>query len=397
MPDPGADGPELAPGAGEAPGEGPPLPPSMAERIALFQLLSGTWLAQACSALASLGITGLLARGPRDAAGLARDSGTDRRALTRVLRAAAAAGVVRETAPGVFGLTSLGQPLLPGVPRSSHDAAVMFGEEVLASFAEITHTLRTGRPAFEKVYGRPFYGYLEDHPEAARRFGAAMGAAPVPAALATCDLSGARLIVDVGGGDGGLLARVLRGQPQARGVLLDTETALAAARDRLAAAGVADRARLQAGSFFDPLPAGGDVYVLSRVLHNWDDDDAARLLRRVRAAIAPGGRLLVFEELLAGGGQAAVPGPAQAATRHLIDLLMLVMLAGCDRTEQEYRALLAGAGFQVTSVRQAPVRPGQAESVIEAVPAGPVPDGPVPDGPVPDGPVPEGPVPEQAP
>ncbi|HEY1642698.1 MAG TPA: methyltransferase [Streptosporangiaceae bacterium] len=370
----------------------------MAERIALFQILSGTWLAQACYALASLGVADLLADGPRQAASLARESGTDRRALLRVLRAVAAAGLARETAPGEFALTSLGQPLLSGVPRSSHQAAVMFGEEVHASFAEITHTLRTGRPAFEKVYGQSFYDYLGDHPEAARRFAAAMGAAPVPAALAACDVSGARLIVDVGGGDGGLLARVLRAQPQARGVLLDLPAALAQAPARLARAGVADRAQVVAGSFFDPLPAGGDVYLLSRVLHNWDDDDAARVLGRLRAAVAPGGRLVVFEELLPDGqpagslpatpsgeqeparpggapttpGQAApgqaAPGQAGTATSHLIDLLMLVMLSGCDRTEQEYRALLAGAGFEVTSVRQAPLRPGQAESVIEAVP-----------------------------
>ncbi len=362
-------------GPGGAQAAGGPLPPTMAERIALFQILSGTWLAQACYALASLGVADLLADGPRQAASLARESGTDRRALLRVLRAVAAAGLARETTPGEFALTSLGQPLLSGVPRSSHQAAVMFGEEVHASFAEITHTLRTGRPAFEKVYGQPFYDYLGDHPEAARRFAAAMGAAPVPAALAACDLSGTRLIVDVGGGDGGLLTRVLRAQPQARGVLLDLPAALAQAPARLARAGVADRAQVVAGSFFDPLPAGGDVYLLSRVLHNWDDDDAARVLGRVRAAVAPGGRLVVFEELLpdaqpAGAPPAAPPasGQASAATSHLIDLLMLVMLSGCDRTEQEYRALLAGAGFEVTSVRPAPLRPGQAESVIEAVP-----------------------------
>ncbi|HEY7146930.1 MAG TPA: methyltransferase [Streptosporangiaceae bacterium] len=354
--------------AGPAPAPGP------ADRARLFSILSSPWLAQACYALVKFGIPDLLAEGPRGVAELAAASGTDRRALHRMLRALAAGGLVRQTAPGTFELTALGQPLRTGVTRSSRDAAIMFGEEVFRSLADISYTLRTGQPAFDKVYGLPFYDYLARNPQAAATFTAAMGQAPVPPALAACDLSGARTIVDVGGGNGGLLSWVLRANPRARGVLLDLPPAVAQARAALAGDELAGRVEFAEGSFFEQMPAGADVYVLSRVLHNWPDEQAAAVLARIRGAIAPGGRLLVFEELIETGprdgqdghnGQAAPPGPARGS---VMDLLILVMLSGCDRSEAEYRELLAAAGFGVTAVRAAPVRSRQAESLIEAVP-----------------------------
>lgn len=445
--------------------------PGLSDRAALMRVLCSPWIAQSCYALAKLGVPDLMTDGPRTATELAVGSGTNPRALLRLLRALAAAGLVHETAPGVFGLTSLTQLLTSGATRSSRPSAIMFGEEVFRSFAEIIHTLRTGRPAFEKVYGQPFYDYLSEHREAARTFASAMGGASVPQALAACDLSGLRTLVDVGGGNGGLLARVLRAHPAARGVLVDLPEAVRQARDRLAAAGVADRVEFVEGSFFERLPAGGDVYVLARVLHNWDDTEAVALLRQVRSAIAADGRLFVLEQLMrpsggpddgpagaanapadgagegggagglgggggggarggagdggagplagadesggsarggagegggaghaAGGGAGdgsgggarggagvggAGPlaggiddGPARAADApaggaamgRIMDLLILLMLPGCDRTEAEYRGLLAEAGFDVTCVRRAPLRAPGAESVLEAVP-----------------------------
>jgi acyl dehydratase len=348
----------------------PAAAPGPADRARLLAILTSPWLAQACYALVKFGIPDLMADGPCDVAGLAATAGTDRRALHRMLRALAAGGLVRQTAPGTFELTAVGQPLRTDVPRSSRDAAIMFGEEVFRSLADITYTLQTGRPAFDKIYGQPFYDYLGDNPEAAATFAAAMGQAPVPAALAVCGLTGPGTIVDVGGGDGGLLSWVLRASPQARGVLFDIPSAVQQAKARLAGTDVGGRVEFVEGSFFDPLPPGGDVYVLSRVLHNWPDEDAIAVLRRVRAAIADGGRLLVFEELIeteppAGQDQAVAGRPARGS---VMDLLILVMLAGCDRSEAEYRELLDRAGFEVRSVRQAPVRPRQSESVIEAVP-----------------------------
>lgn len=328
----------------------------------MFELLSATWIAQSCYALAKLGVPDLLADGPKSVAELADLTGSDRRALGRVLRALSPAGVV---APGPapaaeeqYELTPLGELLRTGVSRSSHDAAVMFGEEVFRSFAEIGYTLRTGKPAFEKVHGASFYDYLADNPQAASTFAAAMGDGPVPVALATCDLSGLRRIVDVGGGNGGLLAKVLRAQPQATGVLVELPPAIKQARERLSAAGLADRVEFAEGSFFGPIPSDGDVYVLSRVLHNWDDAEAVSLLRGIRAAIPAGARLLIFETLLS-------PAMQQSSA---IDLLILLMLPGSDRTLAEYTGLLDQAGFEIKAVRSGPLKSRQSESVIEAVP-----------------------------
>jgi hypothetical protein len=349
----------------------PAARPGIADRVRMFELLSATWIAQSCSAIAKLGIPDLLAEGPLPVAELARQTQTNERALGRVLRSLCSAGVLTVAPDGGFALTPLGQLLRAGVPRSSHDAAVMFGEEVFSSFAEIGYTLRTGKPAFEKVYGKPFYDYLADNQDAARIFASAMGDGPVPAALATCDLTGADRIVDVGGGNGGLLASILRSQPGATGVLVDLPPAIDQARDRLTAAGLAGRVEFVAGSFFDRVPAGGDVYILSRVLHNWSDADAVRLLRQVRAAAGGAGRLLVFESLLepAADAEAGASQPGgQVQSAQLIDLLILLMLPGSDRTSGEYAGLLGQAGFEVKAVRSAPIRARQAESVIEAVP-----------------------------
>ena len=361
------------PPAGDA-GEAPAAAPGPGDRARLFSILSSPWLAQSCYALAKFGIPDLMADGPREVADLASASGTDRRALHRMLRALASAGLVRQTAPGTFELTPVAQPLRSGVARSSRDAAIMFGEEVFRSLADITYTLQTGRPAFDKVYGQPFYDYLADHPDAAQTFSTAMGAAPVPPALAACDLAGVRTVVDVGGGNGGLLSWVLRAQPQARGILFDLPPAVQQARSRLAGTDLADRVEFVEGSFFDAMPAGADLYVLSRVLHNWPDDEAAAVLRRIRDAIAGDGRLIVLEELIESGGPAAgaagsgQPQPARSGAGSVMDLLILVMLSGCDRSEAEYLELLGRAGFAVTAVRQAPLRARQAESAIEAAP-----------------------------
>ena len=376
--------------------------PGPADRAALMQILSSPWVAQSCYALAKIGIPDLMAEGPRTAADLAAESGVNPRALERMLRALASIGLLRETSLGAFGLTPLTRLLTTATVRSGRPATIMFGEEVFRSFAEIVYTLRTGRPAFEKVYGQPFYDYLGDHPEAARTFATAMGGAAVPHALAACDLSGLGTLVDVGGGNGGLLAKVLAANPQARGVLVDLPEAVRQARDRLGKAGLTGRVGFAEGSFFDQVPAGGDVYVLSRVLHNWDDAAAAALLRRIRAAMSGGARLIVLEQLMQapdgpGGGVDAdadaadgarggpadgarggpadgaqgprAGGPRAAAQSQLMDLLILLMLPGWDRTEAEYRALLTEAGFDVAAVWPPPLRAPGAESALEAVPA----------------------------
>ncbi len=290
-------------------------------RKRLLSLLSGAWVAQAVYAVVRLGVPDML---PATASRLAESTGAAEQALTRLLRALCAAGLCVETEPGVFDLTGSGRLLRSDVEGSVRLHALLQGDEVFRSFAEIMHTVMGNGPAFEKVYGKGFYAYLEENPEAAEVFNTSMGETNLP----SLDLSWAQSIVDVGGGDGSLLLRLL-GQGQT-GVLVELPSAIAAARVKLAPLG--ERVEFVEGSFFDAVPAGGDVYVLARVLHNWSDDNAGRILGRVREAMPAHGRLVVLEEFGSGG---------------LVDLLMLVTLEGRDRTEAEYRALVQANGFTV--------------------------------------------------
>jgi len=331
-------------------------------RRRMLGVLCATWTAQACSVFAVLGLADQLAAGSRTSAELACAAGLDPVALHRLLAALADAGVLRQTSADRFELSQLGEYLRSDVPGSVHGTAVLYGREVYQSFGGLLDTVRTGQPAFTGRYGQPFYEYLSQHPELAATFNAAMSAAPQPPSPSAALVAGAGTIVDVGGGDGSLLIQALNDHPGRRGVLLELPAAAARARDHLARAGVLDRVQIMAGSFFDHIPSDGDLYVLRRVLHNWNDQNACRLLTRIRAAMRPGARLLVLEELLPAGPQAAsaAAGAPMAPRNRVVDLLMLVLMEGRDRTAQEYTTLLTDSGFTVNDVTT---------GAIEAVPA----------------------------
>jgi hypothetical protein len=313
-------------------------------RRKMLGILSGSWVAQCCYAVAKLGVPDLLADGPRSVEDLAAHSGADPDALARLLRGMASIGLFRRTAPRTYALTSVTECLRSDVPGSLRQMAVLDGEEVFRSFADIMHTMRTGAPAFDTLFGGSFYDYIDDNHTVAATFAEAMNANRTPAALAACDLSQAGTLVDVGGGSGGLLTEVLTANPAMRGVLLELPEAVRQAGKNLAEAGLAGRVELVEGSFFDTVPGGGDTYVLARVLHNWADEKALRILRSVRAAMTPGARLVVFEQLLP--EEDSDPDAASG----MVDLLMLVLLEGHDRTEGHYRRLLTEAGFSVGTV-----------------------------------------------
>jgi hypothetical protein len=313
-------------------------------RRKLLGILSSSWVAQCCYAVAKLGVPDLLADGPRSVDDLAELCGADPDALARLLRGMASIGLFRRTAPRTYALTSVTECLRSDVPHSLRQMAVLDGEEVFRSFADILHTMRTGAPAFDMIYGEPFYDYLNANHEVAATFAEAMNANQVPTALASCDLSDVGTLVDVGGGSGGLLTEVLTAHPAMRGVLLELPEAVRQAAKLLAEAELADRVELVEGSFFDAVPAGGDTYVLARVLHNWADEKALQILRQVRAAMAPGARLVVFEQLVP--EEDSDPDAASG----MVDLLMLVLLEGHDRTEEHYRGLLTEAGFVLDTV-----------------------------------------------
>lgn len=313
-------------------------------RRKLLGILSSSWVAQCCYAVAKLGVPDLLADGSRTVDELAARCGADPDALARLLRGMASIGLFRRTAPRTYALTSVTECLRSDVPGSLRELAVLDGEEVFRSFADIMHTVRTGAPAFDKIYGEPFYDYLGGNDKAAASFTEAMNANRVPTVPASCDLSEVGTFVDVGGGSGGLLTEVLTAHPAMRGVLLELPEAIRQAEKKLVDAGLAGRVALVEGSFFDAVPAGGDAYVLARVLHNWADEKALLILRRVRAAMSPGTRLVVFEQLVP-----AEDSDPDAASG-MVDLLMLVLLEGHDRTEEHYRRLLAEAGFVLDEV-----------------------------------------------
>jgi O-methyltransferase domain len=331
-------------------------------RRRLLGILSGTWTAQACYVLAKLGLPDRMAAGPCAADDLASWATADPIARRRLLGALAVAGLLREPEPDTFALTPVTELLRSDVPGSTRQTAIMYGEEVFGSFGEILHTVRTGTPAFAARYGRPFYHYLADQPQRAEAFHAAMGGQPVPAALSGVVLHGVRTVVDLGGGDGSLLATVLTRQPAARGILVELPEAARQARRRLAELGVLERVRIIEGSFFDTVPGGGDLYVLCRVLHNWTDPNALDILRQLHWHMPPGARLVVAETLLAEPSREDRE-EARATRSRMVDLLMLVMLEGRDRTAAEYCNLLASAGFRIIRTADG----GPAEGVVEAL------------------------------
>jgi hypothetical protein len=320
------------------------------ELLAVVGMLRGQGLARAVETAAELGIADLVAEGPRSTDELAEATGSHAPSLYRLLRALAAHGVFAELQEQRFAQTPRSAVLMSTHPRSLRDVARMFGSEwEWRSWGAFPHSIRTGRPTVDAVYGMSLWQYFEDvDPAAAVVFNAAMTGGSsrlTPAIVAAYDFSAFSTLVDVGGGRGHLLAAVLQANPRLRGVLFDQSSTVAALHEDLRAPGVAERVEVVAGSFFDFVPPGADVYLVKFVLHNWDDEAAGQILRRLRAAVPDHGRLLVVERVLS----RAVDFPGTT----LVDLVMLKNHAGRERTEDEFHALLSGAGFELIHVMPA--------------------------------------------
>jgi hypothetical protein len=316
------------------------------------RLLYGHLLSRALYALAALGIPDLLAAGPRTAADLARAADARPAELSRLLRALARFGVLDEVPGGGFRLTALGATLRADTPGSALPTALLVGREVGQAWDDLLTTVRTGQPAFPAVHGLDFFDYLERHPpvrDVFDRSQAADLAIEVDSILGVVDFGGFRTIVDVGGGDGALLERVLTAWPHLRGVLMDLPPVIAAARRRFAAAdGVGDRCTFQAGDMFVTVPAGGDCYLMRQILHDWDAERCVRVLRNCRAAMPGTGRLLIVERV---ADEAPGTDPVGQLTA-LMDLYMLAVLGGRERTADEFRQLLHDGGFRLETVHR---------------------------------------------
>jgi precorrin-6B methylase 2 len=326
----------------------------------LIRLHRGFWVSRAIYVAAELGIADLLADGPRTADDLAAAAGAHAPSLHRVLRLLASEGVFAEAADGRFELT----PMAAALRRDAGPARlqVLFtGQEALwRSAGSLLDTVRTGETAFDRVHGVDFFGYYRRHPDERALFDQLMAANTAPAARAVAaayDFARVGTVVDVGGGLGALAIELLTAHPHLRGVVFDQPAVAAGAREAIAAAGLADRCEAVGGDFFAAVPDGGDAYVVKFILHDWDDGRCAAILRACRRAIPQDGRLLVVELLVPPGN-----APSFAKTQ---DVNMLINLGGRERTEAEYRALYAGAGFELT--RTIPVQ-GELH-IIEGAPA----------------------------
>jgi hypothetical protein len=327
--------------------ERPAAPPDAAVIQQIFQLGTGYVVSAALGVAARLGIADLLAAGPRSTADLAAAAGVNEDALYRVLRALAMFGVFTETSPRTFALTSAADLLRTGVPGSVRDMVLWLCDEFhFRIYAELTHSVRTGETVGEKVVGMPVFEYFQHDRDLSARFNNAMtnfSAGVAPAVLDVYDFSGIDVLVDVAGGHGMVLASILRGYPKMRGMLFDLDHVIAGAAT-LDAMGVRDRCRTMAGDFFKAVPPGGDAYIMKHIIHDWDDERAGIILRNIRTALdgKPHGRLVLIEAVIRPGNE---PDMSK-----LIDIEMLVLPGGKERTADEFSALFARSGFELTRI-----------------------------------------------
>ena len=315
----------------------------------LYQLATGHYVSHAIYAAAKLGIADLLGQGPKCHDELAKATGTHAPSLRRVLRLLATAGVFAETEDGRFELTPVGSCLQSG-PGSFRPVALLFTSPgVRAAWGDLLHSVQTGEPALHHLFGVGSFEYFAQHPEEAAVFDEAMGAFTAMVAIAVAaayDFSPFRTIVDVGGGEGALLAGILRANPALRGIVFDMPRVAEGAKKQIAAAGLGDRCEFVGGDFFEAVPGGGDAYILKHVIHDWDDARAVRILRNCRRAMKPEGKLLIVEGVYPERIDQSVVSRGAAAN----DVNMLVCTGGRQRAEAEFRALFDAAGFELTRI-----------------------------------------------
>ena len=325
----------------------------------LMQMLFGLTTSRAIGVAAELCIADRLKDGPKSSEELAGQAGVHARSLYRVLRACASIGVFSEDNEKRFSLTPLAEPLLSDVPGSLRAFAVMFTTDwQYQTWADLPFSVKTGKPAFDKVFGMPMFEYFWTNQKAGKEFNEAMtsnSAFASEAVLNSYDFSTASTVIDVGGGHGLLLASVLKKYPHLTGILFEVPAIAEEAKGLIDANGIGDRCERISGDFTKSVPAGGDIHILKHIIHDWNDEQCITILANCRKAIAPGGKVLVVEMVLPEGNEPSIG--------KLLDLEMLLFLPGCERTEAEYQALFDKAGLEVSRVLPTP----SPFSIIEGV------------------------------
>jgi hypothetical protein len=326
----------------------------------IAQMAAGYWLSQALFVAAKLGIADRIGTVGKSADELATETGSHAPSLYRLLRALASVGVFAEDSQGRFQLTPLSQPLRQDAPGSKRAMILMTGGEQYRAWGELLHSVQTGKTGFEHVFGQPLFNYLSERPEQAKLFDAAMVSIHGPetgAMLDAYDFSGIETLADLGGGNGSVLSAVLEKHEKMRGILYDLPGVADRARQRIASTGLADRLQVIGGSFFESVPAGADAYFLRHILHDWYDAECLKILRAIHLASPTHARLLVVESV--------IPPGNEPSFGKLLDLAMLVIPGGKERTENEYRELFRQGGFTLQRI----VQTAAEVSILEAVKA----------------------------
>ncbi len=322
-------------------------------------LLNGYRLSQAVSVATRLGIPDLLAGGPKTPEELAALTSAKADRLYQLLRVTASHGVFVEDESGRFANTPMSECLAAGAPGPARNTALLIGEVFYSIFTELMHSVRTGTPAFDKVFGQPFFDYVATKPDLGRLFDAHMTTLyqrQMSPLVDAYDFSTAGRILDVGGGRGTVIRTLIARFPDIECGLFDLPTVADRARQSFAADGLSDRCTIESGSFFEAVPSGYDTYLLKHVLHDWDDTECVVILDAVRRAIGNDGRLLVLEQI--------VPDGNEPSMSKEWDIAMLALLAGKERKETEYRNLLAQSRFDLVRV----IDTGAQLNVMEARP-----------------------------
>jgi O-methyltransferase len=313
----------------------------------VLQLATGYVVSTALQLAVQVGLADHLADGPRTIKELAAATGTNEDALYRVLRLLASVGIFDEVELKRFALTPGAEILRKDAPRSMHDVILFIADPLhLRVYGDAIESLRTGKPAVETTLGMPVFEYIKQHPDYSAVFNNAMttfSAAIVPAVLEAYDFSDIDLLVDVAGGHGQVLTSILRKYPKMRGILMDLDHVIAGAQPNIDAAGVAARCQTVAGDFFQAVPPGGDAYVMKHIIHDWDDDRAAQILRSIYTALgSKAGKVILLEGVLAPGNEPSFG--------KLMDLEMLLLPGGRERSAEEFRALFDRAGFELVRI-----------------------------------------------